>query len=367
MLGACGGESTTETSGNRPWVEEDVTFAFGSDELFGVLTAPPEDGPHPAIVIVTGAASTSTGLRDGASSRALISYAHTMVLDGYAVLRYDPPGVGRSTGDTGTEIMTERASEAMAALRYLQARPDVVSDRVGLWGVSQGSWVIAIAAAENPEEVAFLISVSGAGISVADQQVWGIETQTRAAGGDDDDVAKAGLIGRLLIDWQIPEPIYQGAAQPAVDTLGEGPWADFAQIVYESDDSLEGLEQVIEILESIQNEPWADALYLTELYLPRLRGVTPEQIASLGEALSASLLTDPADFMTRVRCPVLAFFGENDIVQPSETSARLFEEYLTAAGNEDFTIVTMPGVGHDIAWNTPGYSEKVSEWLKTLF
>ena len=45
---------------------------------------------------------------------------------------------------------------------------------------------------------------------MADQQVWGIETQTRAAGGDDEDVAKAGLIGRLLIDWQLSEPIYQG-------------------------------------------------------------------------------------------------------------------------------------------------------------
>ena len=94
LVGACGGESTTATSDNRPWVEEDVTFSFGSDELFGVLTSPPQEGPHPAIVLVTGAASTSTGLLDGASSRALIGFAHTMVLDGYSVLRYDPPGVG---------------------------------------------------------------------------------------------------------------------------------------------------------------------------------------------------------------------------------------------------------------------------------
>ena len=151
-----------------------------------------------------------------------------------------------------------------------------------------------------------------------------------------------------------------------MDALGEGPWTDFAEIVYASDEptSLEGIGQVIEILESIQDEPWADALYLTELYLPRLRGVTPEQIASLRDALGASLLTDPADFMTRVRCPVLAFFGENDIVQPSETSPGLFEEYLTTAGNDDFTIIVIPGEGHDINWSTPGYSEAVSEWLQ---
>ncbi|NNC92691.1 MAG: hypothetical protein HKN80_09380, partial [Acidimicrobiia bacterium] len=326
------------------------------------------DGPHPAIVLVTGAASTTTGVRDGTASRALISFAHTMVLDGYAVLRYDPPGVGQSTGDAGIEIMDERAAEAMAALWHLQTRADIVSEQIGLWGVSQGSWVISLAAAEHPEDVAFLLSVSGAGLSVADQQVWGIEAQTRAAGLEDEAVVAAGLMGRLLIDWQLTDPIYAEAAQASVDTLGPGPWSEFADIVYSASDSgpADTLDQVIVILESVQDEPWADALYLTELYLPRLRSATPEQIAALGESVSASLLTDPKDFMTKVRSPVLAFFGENDIVQPSETSAALFDKYLTAAGNTDFTIVMLPGVGHGIAWNTPGYSEEVSAWLKRL-
>lgn len=368
LVAACGGDSTPATSDGRPWIEEDVTFSFGEDELFGVLTAPSHEGPHPAIVLVTGAASTSTGLRDGASSRALISFAHTMVLDGYAVLRYDPPGVGQSTGQAGVEIMEDRAAEAMAALQYLRARADLRPDKVGMWGASQGSWVIALAAAEHPEDVAFIISVSGAGLSVADQQVWGIETQTRAAGLGEEDVTKAGLLGRLLIDWQLTDPIYQAAAQSSVDTLGPGPWADFAELVYPANGSepSETLTQVITILESVQDESWADALYLSELYLPRLRGATPDQIAALRGAVSASLMTDPKDFMTKVQCPVLAFFGENDIVQPSETSAGLFEEYLTTAGNDDFTIVAMSGVGHDINWATPGYSEKVSEWLKAL-
>ncbi len=70
--------------------------------------------------------------------------------------------------------------------------------------------------------------------------------------------------------------------------------------------------------------------------------------------------------MTRVACPVLAFFGEHDVVQPSETSAALFEAYLTAAGNDDFTIVMIPDVVHDIGWTTPGYSDTVSTWLRGL-
>jgi pimeloyl-ACP methyl ester carboxylesterase len=363
---AAGCSSETTTDSGLPWFEEDVTFEFGPDELFGVLTLPTDDGPHPAVVLITGAASTDTGVRDGTASRALINHAHTLVQDGYAVLRYDPPGVGQSTGEYSTEILDERAAETMAAIRLLQTRPDIESDRIGLWGASQGSWVIALAAAENPEDVAFLISVSGAGTSVADQQVWGIESQTAAGGMGDEDIAKAGLLGRLLIDWQLSAPIYRDATEPLVAELGPGPWKDFSEIVHDSGDSssLQAIGEVIEILEQVQDEPWAGALYLKELYLPRLRGATPEQIADLRQAVGASLLTDPKDSLTKVRCPVLALFGEDDIVQPTETSAALFEEYLTTAGNDDFSIIVMPGVGHDINWSTPGYNEAVAEWLK---
>ena len=362
----CSSETTSDT--DLPWTEEDVTFDFGSDELLGVLTLPNEEGPHPAVVLVTGAASTETGVRDGAASRALINYAHTIAQDGYAVLRYDPPGVGGSTGEYGTEILSERAAEAMSALNHLQTRADIDGSRVGLWGVSQGSWVIAQAAADHPDDVAFLISVSGAGISVADQQVWGIETQTAAAGLGEADVAKAGLLGRLLIDWQLTEPIYRTETEPLIAEVGAGPWEAFSEIVYDSGDSssLQALGEVIAVLEEVQDEPWAGALYLKELYLPRLRAATPELIAQLRESVGASLLTDPEDSLTRVRCPVLAFFGENDVVQPTETSAALFEEYLTTAGNDDVSIIVMPGVGHDINWTTPGYNKAVSEFLEGL-
>jgi len=56
--------------------------------------------------------------------------------------------------------------------------------------------------------VAFLISVSGSGVSVADQRVWGVETQSRAAGLSETDVAKAVLFARLLIDLQLSKPVY---------------------------------------------------------------------------------------------------------------------------------------------------------------
>ncbi len=365
MVAACGRNATNDVSNDRPWTEREVTFPYGADDLFGVLTLPPRRGPHPAIVLIDGGASTTTGVRNGTASTAFINFSHAMVLDGYAVLRYDPPGVGRSTGKYPIEIIDDRVAESIAALHHLQTQPDVRADKVGLWGASQGSWVNFKAAAEYPDDVSFVISVSGAGISVADQQVWGVETQTRAAGLSEQDVAKAGLFARLLIDSQLTDPIYREDTARIAANLGPGPWSDFSAIVYASRDSasLGSLDDVIAILEGIQDEPWTRALYLKELYLPRLRSATPADIAAIRQALDASLRTDPKDFMSKVRCPVLAFFGEDDIVQPTKTSAALFEKYLSAAGNSDFEIIVMPGVGHGIDWTTPRYNDAVSRWL----
>ena len=64
---------------------------------------------------------------------------------------------------------------------------------------------------------------------------------------------------------------------------------------------------------------------------------------------------------------MLAFFGENDLNVDSEKSPGLFEQYLTEAGNDDFTIVVIPDVGHDIGLRTPGYWDTLSDWLRLRF
>jgi pimeloyl-ACP methyl ester carboxylesterase len=354
---------------SRPWSEEEVTFAFGPYELGGILTLPPRAGPHPAIVIVSGSGDPLTGTRAGASARYHIDHARKMVGNGFAVLRYDPPGVGRSTGEAEFESLDSRTEEVVAALHHLQSRPDIQADQVGLFGSSQGAWVITMAAAAFPQDVAFLITVSGSGVSVAEQQVYSIQAQSQAAGMPEEDVARAVVFGRLLIDWQLVEPIYREINEAEAQALGEGPWSRFLALVYEPGDITpgEGLELGIGILRSIQDEPWARFLYLKEGYLPQLESIPPEQVMAVKALVGQSLLNNPEDYMTRVRCPLLAFFGEDDVLQPTEMSAALYEQYLTQAGNRDYTIMMIPGVGHSIGLATPGYREALSNWLDGLY
>lgn len=370
LTAACAGKAPSPTPSNpTPWSEEEITFRFGAQQMYGVLTLPTSGGPYPALVLISGSVNTGTGVRSGASSQYFIDHARKMVLRGFAVLRYDPPGVGQSTGEGGFESLDLRTDEAAAALQYLRSRPDIQTDRVGLMGSSQGGWVIAMAAARYPQDVAFIISVSGSGVSVAEQQIHSIQAQSQAAGMSEAEVARAVLFGRLLVDWQLADPIYRQVNEADAQTLGDGPWTHFLALVYEPGEITpsEALEEGIEILRSIQDEPWAKFLYLRELYLPQLESIPAEQVVALRAITGQNLLADPREYWTRVQCPVLAVFGEDDLLQPTAKSAALYEHYLTQAGNEHFEIVLLPGVGHSIGLSTPGYWEGLSQWLDRLY
>ncbi len=368
---ACAGSTPSPTPfPPSPWIEEEVTFSFGANQLYGILTLPTGGGPYPAIVLVSGSIDISTGVRSGALSPYMIDHARNMVLRGFAVLRYDPPGVGQSSGESGFEPLDLRAEEAAAALQFLRSRPDIRPDRVGLWGESQGAWVIAMAAARYPQDVAFIISVSGSGVSVAAQQWYSIEAQSIAAGMTEEEVVQAALFGRVLIDWQLVTPTYREENEEAAQYLGkEGPWTHFMALVYEPGEitPAESLQMGIEILKSVQDEPWTKFLYLKELYIPQLESILPEQVEALKAVLGPTLLEDPGEYWTKVQCPVLAVWGEDDLLQPTARSATLYEYYLTQAGNERLKKVVIPGVGHSISMSTPGYWEELSKWLDELY
>ncbi|HNS51562.1 MAG TPA: alpha/beta hydrolase [Anaerolineae bacterium] len=368
---ACAGSTPSPTPlPPSPWVEEEVTFSFGANQLYGILTLPTGGGPFPAIVLVSGSINTSTGVRSGALSPYLIDHAHNMVLRGFAVLRYDPPGVGQSSGESGFEPLDLRAEEAAAALQFLRSRPDIRPDRVGLWGESQGAWVIAKAAARYAQDVAFVISVSGSGVSVAAQQWYSIEAQSRAAGMTEEEVVQAALFGRVLIDWQLATPTYREENEEAAQYLGkEGPWTQFMALVYEPGEitPAESLRMGLEILKSVQDEPWAKFLYLKELYIPQLESIPPDQVEALGAVVGPTMLEDPGEYWTKVQCPVLAIWGEDDLLQPTARSARLYEYYLTQAGNKRLEKVVLPGVGHSISMSTRRYREELSKWLDELY
>lgn len=128
--------------------------ADGHARLTGYLFRPPGDGPFPAIVLMHGRGGLYSTLPGSGVSIGSLSVRHRhwarfWASEGYVALLVDsfaprgyPAGFGRGTyGDRPSQVseQTVRPLDADGAAAFLQARQDVIADRIGLLGWSNGA------------------------------------------------------------------------------------------------------------------------------------------------------------------------------------------------------------------------------------
>ena len=81
---------------------------------------------------------------------------------------------------------------------------------------------------------------------------------------------------------------------------------------------------------------------------------------------------EPAPVFARVRCPVLAFYGETDEWMPIDESVAAWQWAGRASANADITVVRLPGCDHvptlderqDIDGISPLYTATLLTWLE---
>ena len=275
---------------------EDVHFPNGELRLAGTLIAPVTAGErHPAVVLVHGSGP--------ADRRQILPYARRLVRHGMAVLTYDKRGVGGSTGYWQTASFEDLAGDVAAAVEYLKTRKDIDGRQIGLLGVSQAGWVMPLAAV-RAKDIAFLISVSGAGIPVAQTTIDQAQNEMTAGGMKPEVVA--GIIDVMKLQYHYAHTAtgwdeYARARANLAARLGRPP------------DSLPGTPD---------DSAWR---YLRLVYF-----------------------YDPAPTLRQLRTPTLALFGEldNNIVAVKNEAA--WRAALDGAGHPDYTLRILPKANHMI-------------------
>jgi len=166
---ACGSPETPNPDGTERVYpshrEIDVTFRSTDGAILaGTLMLPRESGRYPALMF-----------HNGSDRWTRSPYANVagFVERRFAVLTYDKRGVGQSQGtccpfaDPGYFPLL--AQDVLAGVRRIARHEEVRPDLIGLFGFSQGGWVVPIAAAEGPTEVAFTIIGSGPAVSLGEE------------------------------------------------------------------------------------------------------------------------------------------------------------------------------------------------------
>lgn len=146
-----------------PYSRENVKFQNGDVTLTGTFFLPTTPGPHPALALVPGSGDI---LHVGYPF-----FADFFARRGIASLLYYKRGTNGSTGNWHDVGFEELAVDATAGVHWLQARKDVDPKRVGLFGVSQAGWVAPMAASKS-KDIAFLIILSGGGVTVEREGYW---------------------------------------------------------------------------------------------------------------------------------------------------------------------------------------------------
>jgi pimeloyl-ACP methyl ester carboxylesterase len=331
-----------------PYTEEEIQFENGDITLAGTLTLPEGPGPHPAVVMITGSGAQNRD-EEIFGFKPFRMIADHLTRNGIGVLRYDDRGVGGSTGNVQDATTNDFAADALAGLRFLQQRPDIRSDAVGLIGHSEGAIAAPIAAARSPD-VAFIVLL--AGTAVTGEEVLYEQGQLILA-------ANGATPEQLETQRQTQAMIFE-----AIRT-DEG-W----------DHVREHLEQ--QVRESVDQLPPAQREAIADVDAWVASRVEP-QITGVRTAWFRFFLDyNPVTALEHVTVPVLAVFGEKDLQGPPSITLEPLEEALKAAGNQDYQIEVLPKTNHlFLASETgspseyaalekqfvPGFLELISGWI----
>jgi dipeptidyl aminopeptidase/acylaminoacyl peptidase len=335
-----GGLPDVEAKRAQIFTEEPVTFPSGDAMIAGNLRLPATPGRHAAVVYVHGS---------GPGTRNQISLlAHFFLHRGIAVLGYDKRGVGQSTGDWRRIDFPELASDALAAVKFLRGRPEIDPRRIGLYGISQGGWVVSLVASRS-SDVAFFISHSGPGVSPKKQEFTMLRNIMTGSGFSREEVE--GVLQAMSLLYEYGRTGKNG-------------------------DKLDEL-----ILKLKQNPKLADFLPPLSSEVDREKLYEKQKIGDPGWFFHLDVDYDPIPALKRVRCPGLLIFGKHDFTVPVEESVGRIEAALKETGNEGCRVVVLPNIGHgviemDSAQPTQpaspmriagGYLQLLGDWLdKTL-
>ncbi len=312
-----------------PHRTEEVSFRNGETQLSGTVYLPRTTGQHPAVVMIHGSGPAT---RDG-----FRFFADALARQGIATLIYDKRNIGNIPG-TELADASDYARDALAGVALLKSRADINPRKIGLWGGSQGGGVAAVAASES-KDVAFLVSMSGGGITYAELIRYQIPHRLRGRGFNEDEIRDAMTVLNSLHDF-----VRTG----------------------------ENRETVQRVLDQAWTRRWASVINI-----PR---TAPTEAERRTWIQWRHLDTDPQAAWRRVKCPALLIWGERDLIVPVELSVTRIREALTAAGNQDVTVKIFPGADHnfrlpvgvrsdtngkwDFPRSAPGFVETVLDWIR---
>jgi alpha-beta hydrolase superfamily lysophospholipase len=237
------------------------------------------------------------------------------VCNGINVISYDQRGVSESAGNWFLSGPSQRADDVGAIYDVMRSDPHVDSNRIGIWGFSNGGWTAPLVSLHRP--IAFMILKSAPTQSLAQNIDYEVEQEMR----------------RHNVEAASPHAIaLWHAFEQGLN--GTDSWS-YAKRLYDLD----------------AKQAWFRYSLMPEL------GISIPPPPSMVAGLRRFVTFDPTHTLLSVSStPTLALYGALDRNVDAADSAMHLREYLTRAGDRDVTIKTYPNAGHQLIVSKSGYN-----------
>jgi len=301
-----------EPSAPYPYEVEEVTFQNKKDSisLAGTLTLPKGKGQFPSMIMITGSGPENRD-EEIYDHKPFWIIADYLTRKGIAVLRYDDRGFGKSGGAFKGATTSDFAVDVEAAVSYLKSRKDINKNKIGLIGHSEGGIIASMVASAN-KKIAFIVLLAGPGVT-----------------------------GEKIMVQQVADLCADSAAREKVKPI--------LNIYTQSADILrqypgESARQQLQKLYNDNQTGICNNLNLTKEQVNMYVNSMTEQFMS--PWFRNFLFLDPADYLVKVHCPVLALNGALDKQVRAEENLNGIKKALQKGGNKSVETIAIPGMNH---------------------
>ncbi len=282
------------------------------------LTYPKEDKKFPLIILITG-----SGRQDRDETifdhKPFAVIADYLTKKGYAVLRVDDRGAGKSTGDFSNSTTADFAQDVEEHIRYAKNLPMIDTTQIGLLGHSEGGLIAPMVAVRN-KSVSFVILLAGPGVEIGELMAMQNEMVLKSAGISQEAINTYIPLYKNLMKTIVSINSIQDANAKAIEIVKN--W-------YSNTD-----KNLVKATTNISSESDINKFATT----------MSETLSTKWWKYFASY--NPQIALQKLKCPVLAINGSSDIQVPADANLKAIELGLKKAGNKKGTTMKFDNLNH---------------------
>lgn len=297
-----------------PYFSEDVKFVNQIDDitLAGTLTFPEKGNNFPAVILISGSGGQNRN-EELLGHKPFLVISDYLTRNGIAVLRFDDRGIGESEGNHTAATTEDFVKDVLAGVEYLMTRKEIDKAKIGLIGHSEGGLIASVAAVKS-SDVAFIVMMAGPGIPGDSILILQGELIQRAEGVPEEEIQKSVIIQREI--FSLVKQIYNDDELKA--KIEEKFRNEYATMSEDEKNKLGDPKNYLDTQLKTLTSPWFEFF----------------------------IRYNPEPVLEKVKCPVLAINGQNDLQVPAKQNLSAIESALIKGGNKNFEIKMLPELNH---------------------